>query len=65
MKWTIVVQAKSVLCSGGRMRDVLLKECYDGLLVGRGGANCTTTFLKESYYWPNLKDDAEEYVKTF
>jgi hypothetical protein len=46
------------------MRDVLLKECDDGLLTGHGGAKRTTTFLKKSYYWPNLKDDAEEYVKT-
>jgi hypothetical protein len=46
------------------MRDVLLKECDDGLLASHGGANRTTTFFKESYYWPNVKDDAEEYVKT-
>jgi hypothetical protein len=46
------------------MRDVLLKECHDGPLAGHGGVERTTTFLKKSYYWPNLKDDAEEYVKT-
>jgi hypothetical protein len=46
------------------MRDVLLKECHDGPLVGHGGAKRTTTFLKNSYYWPNLKDDVKEYVKT-
>jgi len=44
-----------------RLRDVILKECHDGPLAGQGG---TTTFLKKSYYWPNLKEDAEEYVKT-
>jgi hypothetical protein len=32
--------------------------------VGHGGTKRTITFLKKSYYWPNLKDDAEEYVKT-
>ncbi len=48
----------------GKMRDTLLKECHDGPLAGHGGAKRTTTFLKKSYYWPNLKDDAEEYVKT-
>ncbi len=47
-----------------RLRDVLLKECHDGPLVGHGGAKRTTTFLKKSYYWPNLKEDAKEYVKT-
>jgi hypothetical protein len=46
------------------MRDVLLKECHDGLLTGHGGAKCTITIFKKSYYWPNLKDDVEEYVKT-
>jgi hypothetical protein len=48
----------------GKMRDTILKECHDGLLAGHGGAKRTTTFLKKSYYWPNLKDSAEEYVKT-
>ncbi len=50
--------------SEGKMRDTLLKECHDGPLAGHGGAKRTTTFLKKSYYWPNLKDSAEEYVKT-
>ncbi len=45
------------------MKDTILKECHDGPLAGHGGAKCTTTFLKKSYYWPNLKDNAEEYVK--
>ncbi len=48
----------------GRMRDVLLKECHDGSLMGHGGVKRTTTFLKKSYYWPNLKANVEEYVKT-
>jgi hypothetical protein len=48
----------------GKKRDTLLKECHDGPLAGHGGAKHTTTFLKKSYYWPNLKDDAEEYMKT-
>jgi hypothetical protein len=51
--------------SKGRMRDVLLKECHDSPLAGHGGAKRTTTFLKKSYYWPNLKDEAEEFVKTY
>ncbi len=48
----------------GKMKDIILKECHDGPLAGHGGAKCTTTFLKKSYYWPNLKDSVEEYVKT-
>jgi hypothetical protein len=49
----------------GRFRDVLLKECHDGPLVGHGGAKHTITFLKKSYYWPNLKNNAKEYVKIY
>jgi hypothetical protein len=45
------------------MRDIILKECHDGPLASHGGAKRTTTFLKKSYYWPNLKDSAEEYVR--
>ncbi len=45
------------------MRDIILKECHDGSLPGHGGAKHTTTFFKKSYYWPNLKDIVEEYVK--
>ncbi len=48
----------------GKLRDTFLKECHDGPLTGHGGAKRTTTFLKKSYYWPNLKDCVEEYVKT-
>jgi len=44
---------------------VLLKECHDRPFVGHGGAKCTITYLKKSYYWFNLKDDAKEYMKTF
>jgi len=47
----------------GKMRDTLLKECHDGLFASHGGAKRTITFLKKSYYWPNLKDCVEEYVK--
>jgi hypothetical protein len=49
----------------GKIRDTILKECHDGLLAGHGGAKHTITFLRKSYYWPNLKDSAEEYVKTY
>jgi hypothetical protein len=47
-----------------QLQNGLLKECHDGLLASHGGAKRSTSFFKKSYYWPNLKDDAEEYVKT-
>jgi hypothetical protein len=32
--------------------------------MGHGGAKHTITLFKKTYYWPKLKDDAEEYMKT-
>ncbi len=55
---------KQLYVPEGKMRDTILKECHDGPLADHGGAKRTTTLLKKSYYWPNLKDSAEEYVKT-
>ncbi len=43
---------------------MFLKECHNGPLVGHGGAKHTKKFLKNSYYWPNLKDNVKKYVKT-
>ncbi len=48
----------------GKLKDVLLKECHDGPLVGHGGAKLTITFLEKTYYWANLKIDAKDYMKT-
>ncbi len=48
----------------GELKDVFLKECYDGSFASHGGAKFTITFLKKTYYWPNLKDDAKEQMKT-
>jgi hypothetical protein len=44
---------------------VLLKECHDGPFTGHVGAKRTITFFKKTYYWPNFKDNMEEYVKTY
>jgi hypothetical protein len=43
---------------------VLLKECHDGPFVGHGDAKHTITLFKKTYFWPNLKNDMEECVKT-
>jgi hypothetical protein len=40
-KWLYVPKRKA--------RELLLKECHDGPLVGHGGAMRTITFLEEAY----------------
>ncbi len=47
-----------------KIGSMFRKECHDGPLAGHCGAKRTTTFLKKFYHWLNLKDDAEEYMKT-
>jgi len=44
----------------GKLKYVLLKECHDVSLVGHGGVKLIITFLKKTYYWPNLKDNVKE-----
>jgi len=63
-KWIIVVQAKTALCAGREVKGCAFEGMSRWAPWGHGGAKRTTTFLKKSYYWPNLKEDAKEYVKT-
>ncbi len=66
MKWIIVIYKQNWLdvSEGIWLRDALLKKCHDGPFADHGGAKCTRTFFKKSYYWHNLEDNVEEYVKT-
>lgn len=48
----------------GGIRYSLLRECHDGPLAGHGGAKRTATLLKKEYFWPKLREEVEEYVKT-
>lgn len=41
---------------------MLMKESCNGLLAGYDSGIHTTSLLKKNY-WPNLKDEAQEYVK--
>ena len=53
-----------MLVPKGKLRLALLKECHDGLVAGHRGVEPTLTELVKNYYWPNLWDDVEQYVKS-
>ena len=55
---------KHMLVSKGTLRLVLLKEYHDGPVVGHRGVKLTLAELVKNYYWPNLWDDMEQYVKS-
>ena len=48
----------------GGLRRMLLRECHDTLWAGHQGWQRTLALLKRGYYWPQMTDDAQEYVKT-
>ena len=55
---------KRMLVSKGKLRLALLKECHDGPVAGHRGVKPTLVELVKNYYWPNLRDDVEQYVKS-
>ena len=52
-----------MLVPKGKLRLALLKECHDGPVAGHRGVKPTLAELVKNYYWPNLRDDVEQYVK--
>ena len=54
---------KRMLVPKGKLRLTLLKECHDGPVAGHRGLKPTLAELVKNYYWPNLRDDVEQYIK--
>ena len=57
-------KSKRMLVPKGKLRLALLKECHDGPVAGHRGVKPTLAELVKNYYWPNLRDDVEQYVKS-
>ena len=55
---------KRMLVPKGKLRLALLKECHDGPVAGHRGVKPTLAELVKNYYWPNLRDDVEQYLKS-
>ena len=53
-----------MLVPKGKLRLTLLKECHDGPVAGHRDVKPTLAELVKNYYWPNLPDDVEQYVKS-
>ena len=46
------------------LRREVMKECHDSKWAGHPGVHRTLALVGDAYYWPNLRDDVEAYVKT-
>lgn len=48
----------------GKLRKEIIRECHDTKWAGHPGIRRTMALVEDRYYWPNMRDDVEAYVKT-
>ncbi|KAK3024607.1 hypothetical protein RJ639_044512 [Escallonia herrerae] len=46
------------------LRRTLIRECHDTLWAGHAGGERTLALLQQGYYWPQMGDEVQEYMKT-
>ena len=46
------------------LRRKLVRECHDTKWAGHQGQRRTLALIESSYYWPQMRDEVESYVKT-
>lgn len=46
------------------LRRNLIKECHDSKWAGHPGQRRTRALLEATYYWPQMRDDVEQFVRT-
>ncbi|KAK2989232.1 hypothetical protein RJ640_029530 [Escallonia rubra] len=46
------------------LRRTLIRECHDTLWAGHVGGERKLALLQQGYYWPQMGDEVQEYVKT-
>ena len=46
------------------IRRNLIKECHDTKWAGHPGQRHTRALLESAYYWPQIQDEVEAYVRT-
>ncbi|KAL0449358.1 UNVERIFIED_CONTAM: hypothetical protein Slati_1492200 [Sesamum latifolium] len=49
---------------GGDLRKSLISKCHVTLWAGHQGEECTYALVQRAYYWPQMWDDVEMYVRT-
>ncbi len=46
------------------LRREILRECHDSKWAGHPGIHRTLALVEDRYFWPQMRDDVETYVKT-
>ncbi|RVW76808.1 Retrovirus-related Pol polyprotein from transposon 17.6 [Vitis vinifera] len=59
-----VAKSLIALAHEGKTRRNLIKECHDTKWAGHPGQRRTRALLESAYYWPQIRDEVEAYVRT-
>lgn len=46
------------------LRRVVIRECHSTYWAGHPGEDRTTALVQQGYYWPQMRDDIADFVKT-
>ncbi|KAI5335726.1 hypothetical protein L3X38_025860 [Prunus dulcis] len=46
------------------LRRELLKECHESKLEGHPGPHRTLALMSEAYYWPQMREDVDSFMRT-
>ncbi|KAL2237413.1 UNVERIFIED_CONTAM: Gypsy retrotransposon integrase-like protein 1 [Sesamum indicum] len=49
---------------GGDLRKSLISKCHDTLWAGHQGKERTYALVQRTYYWPQMRDDVDTYIRT-
>jgi hypothetical protein len=69
-KWTVDSQGllrlggKAYVPPDGALRGEVMKNCHDHPTAGHYGQRKTVLLVQRHYWWPTLRQDVNEYVKT-
>jgi transposase InsO family protein len=53
---------KLVICQPNH--EEIIRSLHEGNTAAHRGINATTSRIKERYWWPNVKDDVRDFIKT-
>jgi RNase H-like domain found in reverse transcriptase/Reverse transcriptase (RNA-dependent DNA polymerase)/Integrase zinc binding domain len=61
-----LIRFKGKICVGtaANWRQLMLQEVHDSAIGGHSGTSVTLHRLKQHFYWPNMKQDVIQYVRS-
>ncbi|KAH9328294.1 hypothetical protein KI387_000402, partial [Taxus chinensis] len=60
----VFTQGRIYIPKWGKLRRELLHECHDSVWAGHPGQKRTLALIERGFYWPKMREDADEYVRS-